>query len=709
MTAKTSSLESIVRGHFSKHPDASRRLRQVAQAIGVRPRDYGKLKRILEGLSREGSDPASGQARTATGPKHRMAKGVLQVKGRGLGFVTLEDGAEVFVVYEDLGSALSGDVVRVELYGRPMGGRSEGRIVEVVERKRDLFVGTFHLRNGMGEVLADERAMRVSIHIAPDAQNAAKDGEKVVARVLRWGSRGLAPEGKIVDVIGFPDARGTDFECVVWTFGLPRKFPKAAEAEASNLPADIPASEIARRLDLRDRVIFTIDPASAKDFDDAISIRELVGGGAEVCVHIADVSHYAREGSAIDREALRRGTSVYLMKHVVPMLPERLSNDLCSLRPGQDRLTMTVIMNVSNGGEVVDCRIVESVIRSRRRLTYREAQRLIESGEGEFGVVLRQMWDVAEVLLKRRRANGSIDFEIPEPVFKLDENDMPIDVLRSERLKSHRLIEEFMLLANKTVARHIQVERAGERLPFLYRVHPQPDPGEVENLLSMLRLLGLSYAAPRPVRSEDYRNILQMVAGVPEKDLIEKIALRTMTKARYDTEAIGHFGLAFPEYTHFTSPIRRYPDLMVHRLLKLYSGSISMVQKVRLRRRLSKVAGESSARELVAVRAERELARIKEVKFLRDHVGETFDGLISGVTTFGFFVELTSFPVEGLVAMRSLKDDYYVYRREGHELIGRRTGRRFRLGDAVSVRVEAVNVAHREIDFILVSEAFGRR
>ena len=690
--------------------------KEIARAVGVKGNNYLKFKRILTELSEAGKISKYGKSRyssrmgapvkirqrgsgrNASKRDGKLLEGVLTVTMRGFGFLLVDDGPDIFISSDDMGGALGGDIVRVRVFPRKVGPSSEGRVIDIVERKRTQIVGTLIRERGRFEVVPDERALRNNIPVMKGKDKKGKPGQKVVARIIEEspGNAGIFVE--IIELIGYPDEQGTDFRSICVQFGLNTKFPQQVEKESSALKEGMEPDQMKKRLDLREELCFTIDPVEAKDFDDAISIEILKNGNYQLGIHIADVSHYVNEGTALDKEALKRATSVYLIDNVVPMLPERISNGLCSLVPNEDRYTFSVILEVTPKGDVKNYQLRPSIINSKRRFTYHEVADILQTGKGEYFKELEAMNQLAKTLSGNRKSSGSIDFDLSEAIFRLDKNGMPIDVFRSERLESHRLVEEFMLLANKIVATHISLDRANEKLPFLYRIHERPKEDEVKNFLEMLKFVGVNIKVPTPIRSEDFRDIMTLIEKLPEKNLLEKIALRSMSKAIYSDINIGHFALAFKHYTHFTSPIRRYSDLLIHRLLKKYSGEDHRRTRPG-NDRMKKTAAQCTDREINAVRAERAHARIKEVKFLAGKIGEKFEGIISGAISSGLFVELIEFPVEGFIPVSSFRDDYYVFEKEKHRLIGRDTKKSYMLGDKLEIRVKNVKIAEREVDF----------
>ena len=706
MSPADTSLDERIVEHLAKRAQRPLQRHEIARGLGLD--DGTELGAALDRLTEAGRVyPAKNHA-YALPEQINLAVGRLEVTRRGAGFVVPEskDQPDVFIPPHRLEGAVHGDVVVARLEGRRGRDNPEGRILRVLKRAHEDLVGTLRPGKGFGFVEPDNPRLSFKVYVASEDYGGAQEGEKVVVAIDGWGDGTKSPEGHVVEVLGPAGAPGVDILSIVKTHGLEEEFPEDIEEAARGADADI-AKEAARRLDMRDRVTFTIDPTNAKDFDDALSVRRLEGDKLEIGIHIADVSRYVVEGEPVDREAYERGTSVYLVDRVIPMLPERLSNDLCSLVPEKDRLTFSVILRLDNNAEVLDYEIRETVIHSRFRLTYAEAQAIIR-GEPERDEHREIQWEVqalrslAKTLQERRAKRGSLDFDLPEAIVELDEEGFPVDIQESVRLDSMRLIEEFMLLANETVTRHADKLR----VPFLYRVHARPTREALDRVRAFLAALG--YALPGSGGEIDPRafaEVLEQARGKREEELINTVILRSMKQARYTAENVGHFGLAAEHYTHFTSPIRRYPDLVVHRLLKRVLAGERWKkedQRERWQARLESIAEHCSSRERLAVAAERDSIDLKKVQFMERHIGEEFDGRVSGVTAFGIFVRLDRWFVEGLVHMHELDDDYYEFREDQYALLGRNTGRRYRLADPIRVRVAGVDRVRRQIDFELV-------
>ena len=658
----------------------------------------------------------------------RKVTGTLQINSKGFGFVRLENEPDLFIHFENLSNAMDGDNVEAEIL--KAGEKPYGKITGIVSRSGRNIIGVYRKTGKGGKVYPEDNRLPSSLVIPPEEIEKAglgkklKNGQIVLATLLDWSDSASKPKGSIKEIVGDQNEPGIDLKIVALSRGFPLTIPEKIVKEAESIPSPNIKEESKKRKDLRNTPCFTIDPETAKDFDDAVSLKQLPSGLFELGVHIADVSHFVPENSPIDREAWERATSVYLVHKVLPMLPERLSNEICSLVPGEPRLAFSIIMKVSSLGEVKDFSIEETIIKSKHRFTYEEVEEVIEGKDHKYATNIHLMQVLSQVLRLRREEEGSIDFDLSEPIIDLDEDGVPREIKPKQRLEAHRLIEEFMLLANRTVAGYIVAEEKKRKgkIPFIYRNHETPPVEDAKTFLSAVENLGIPYKPGDSIEPEDYRNIIEMIQNFEFKDFVEKIALKSMTKAVYDTENKGHFGLAFPAYTHFTSPIRRYPDLVVHRLLKRYlsrsttksrgtgkgPGKGAVPASPKLKPFLQKTCKQSTEKEITAVDAEREYIKIKSMEFLAKKVGRVYEGLISGVTSFGLFVELSRYLIEGLVPLKEIKDDFYTFDEENFQYVGKESGKVYRLGDRVRVKIERVSVEDRKADFSFVDESEDR-
>jgi ribonuclease R len=616
-------------------------------------------------------------------------------------FVPDGGGESIFIAERNSAHAMNNDKVRIAFYAKCRNRSAEGEVIEILERANDTFVGTLEVTKGYAFLVTENRTLANDIFIPKDKLKGGKTGDKAVVKVVEWPDKAKNPIGQVVDILGRTGDNTTEMHAILAEFGLPYVYPKAVEKAAEKISEGISKEEIAKREDFRGVTTFTIDPKDAKDFDDALSIRKLKEGLWEVGVHIADVTHYVEEGGVIDREAEKRATSVYLVDRTIPMLPERLSNFICSLRPHEEKLTFSVVFQITAKGEVMDSRIVHTVIKSGRRFTYEEAQQVIETKAGDLKEELLTMNTIAKALREKRFDNGAINFDRYEVKFEIDEKGKPINVYFKESKDANKLVEEFMLLANKTVAERIGKVPDKKKAKVLpYRIHDLPDPEKLDNLAQFIARFGyrLRTAGTKMEVSKSINRLLDDVQGRKEENLIETVSIRAMQKASYSTQNIGHYGLALDYYTHFTSPIRRFPDMMVHRLVTKYmnGGRTASEQKY------EDLCKHSSDMEQLAANAERASVKYKQVEFMSDKLGQVFEGVISGVTEWGLYVEVNQSKCEGLIPVRDLGDDYYEFDEKNYCLRGRRGNRTYRLGDGITVQVARANLEKKQLDFVLV-------
>ena len=628
--------------------------------------------------------------------------GKFQRKSNGKNTFLPDDGSEaIFIAERNSGHAMHGDKVKVSLTAKRKGRKVEGEVIEIIERAKETFVGTLKVDKNFAFLLTEDRTLANDIFIPRDMLKGGKDGDKAIVKVTKWPEDAKNPIGKVIDILGQAGDNTTEMHAILAEYGLPYVYPKNVEAAADQISDVITPEDYAEREDFRNITTFTIDPKDAKDFDDALSIRPLKPGLWEVGVHIADVTHYVKEGSCIDKEAEKRATSVYLVDRTIPMLPERLCNLLCSLRPNEEKLAYSAIFEMNDKAEVKNSRIVKTVIKSDRRFTYEEAQAVIETGEGEYKEEILKLNELAQILRKNRMAAGAVDFDRVEVRFEIDEKGKPLSVYFKESKEANKLIEEFMLLANRTVAECIgKVPSNKKAKVFPYRIHDLPDPDKLDGLNWFVNRFGykIRTSGSKTEVSKSLNKLLKEVHGKKEQNLIEMVSLKAMQKAKYSTHNIGHYGLAFDYYTHFTSPIRRFPDMMVHRLLARYLAGGRTAQEAKY----EDLCDHSSNMEQIAANAERASIKYKQVEFMGERMGQEFDGTISGVTEWGLYVEVNENKCEGMIPMRELDDDFYDFDEKAYCLTGRRFHKKYSLGDPIRIKVVRANLERKQLDFALV-------
>lgn len=684
-------------------------LYEIASALSINKEDIMIFEHAIEDMEKDGDLIKIRSNLYGLPEKMGLVVGKLQGHQKGFGFVIPETNEpDVFIPAALMEGAMHGDkVIAKVLREQDSGKKREGEIVRVLERVNKSILGTYEDSKNFGFVVADDKRIHQDIFIPKNYRSGAKTGQVVIVEIISWPDGRRNPEGKVKEILGNKGDKGIDILTIIKKYGLPEEFPQKVEDFAENIPSTIREEEYTRREDLRELKLVTIDGEDAKDLDDAVSIEKLQNGNYRLGVHIADVSHYVKEKNPLDREALKRATSVYLIDRVIPMLPKKLSNGICSLNPKVDRLALSCFMEIDKTGKVLDHRIVESIIKTKERMTYTDVTRILRDKDEELikrydylYEDFKSMEELCDILYKKRMGRGAIDFDFDESKIILNEKGKPIDIKPYEREIANRVIEEFMLVCNETIAEHI----FWANIPFVYRVHEEPDEEKLSTFHEFVHNLGYPVKWSKEVHPKSLQEIIEKVKGKKEETVVSTLLLRSLKQARYSPECIGHFGLAARYYCHFTSPIRRYPDLIIHRIIKEYiNGKMDDNRISRLNKEVEYASKQSSEMERVAQEAEREVDDLKKAEYMADRIGEVYEGIISSVTGFGFFVELPN-TIEGLVHISNLDDDYYIYDEKHLCLIGEKTKKIYRLGDEVKVNVSKVDIEFREIYFELINE-----
>ena len=697
-------LTQLIVDIFEKSGNQALNYKQVAAKLNISDTDAKiAIADILNDASKSGLFQQPERGKFKLRQLAVYVTGKVDMTADGSAYIVPEDEFEndIYVAPRKLRQALHGDIVKVHIYDRKKGRKREGEVVEIVQRSKTDFTGTIDISNSYAFFLPDDRKMLHDIFIPLDNLNGAKDGEKVVVSIIEWPKNAKNPIGRVKTVLGKKGENNTEMNAILADFGFPLEFPKAVEEEANSISDVISEEEIKKRHDFRETTTFTIDPADAKDFDDAISFKKLENGNYEIGVHIADVSHYVIPDSNLDKEAFERGTSVYLVDRVIPMLPERLSNNLCSLRPNEDKLCFSAVFELDEKANVIDQWFGRTVIHSDRRFSYEEAQEIIEGKEDPLSEAILKLNELAFILRERKFKSGAISFETEEVKFLLDDNGKPLGVYTKIRKEAHKLIEDFMLLANRKVAEYIGKQGKGKnKLTFVYRFHDVPNTETLTSFSQFASRFGhrLSFKSDKET-AKSLNVMMEKIEGSKEQNLLTSLAIRSMAKAIYTTKKASHYGLAFDYYTHFTSPIRRYPDVMVHRLLQYYLDGGKKVNS----EHYEKMSEHSSQMEKKAAEAERASVKYKQAEYLQNQIGTEYIGIISGVTEWGMYVEIEENKCEGMVRLRDITDDFYTLDEKNYAIIGQRKKKVYQLGDEVQIKVKKVDLDKRQIDFTLIS------